>query len=205
MDLSLAKQAWENLASCEYRLQLLTDLAPLRIGLREVEEYNLALCEKFKSKAFKENPEMNEKKVVKEAMSLKLRDERKLICELIREKNLWRRRIMDKFGDRTRRTRRIFKELRQEALKIKEDYSNKYSKKIVHLKSIYQETEEDKLDKIPADLEIYANLGVFSNEKYKNIETDNFEITVVGEVPLTRDEKSVLRNTPKVCCCAEIR
>ena len=43
MDLSAMKRTWEDLAETEMRLQLMSELLKLNVGLADVEEFNLNL------------------------------------------------------------------------------------------------------------------------------------------------------------------
>ena len=43
MDLSVMKKTWEDLAATEMRLQLMSELVKLSVGLADVEEVNLDL------------------------------------------------------------------------------------------------------------------------------------------------------------------
>ena len=43
MDISAMKRTWEDLAATEMRLQLMSELLKLNVGLADVEEFNLNL------------------------------------------------------------------------------------------------------------------------------------------------------------------
>ena len=75
-DLSCAVKVWTMLAQSECRIELLTKLVSLKIGLKEVEEYSESLNLKFRSQALKNNSEKNGVKIVSQGMSMKLRDEK---------------------------------------------------------------------------------------------------------------------------------
>ena len=197
MDLSFAVKIWVNLAASESRLQIMTELKKLNIGFAEVEEFNLGLNLKFRSKAFKENSELNEGKVIREAMSLKMRDETKWSSELTKERNVTRSFLEEKFGKNTRKSRKILKILKSEAQKTRQEYSRKFNSKYSHLKGKYKETENEKLDKVPKNLEEYESLSIFDKEKFDSIETENYEVAIVGDISLTHEEKKVLQLHPK--------
>ena len=84
------------------------------IGFNELEHFNEALHLKIRSETLKKrlkegkNPE---KKVVKEAMLLKVRDEQCTNKETNAEMQGERRSLKTKFGENTRRTRGIMKYL----------------------------------------------------------------------------------------------
>ena len=58
-------------------------------------------------------------------------------------------------------------------------------------------SENEKLDKIPPGLENYEDLSIFDQEKFDKVVKDSYEITVIGDIPLSQEEKEVLRLPPK--------
>jgi hypothetical protein len=81
-------KVWRNIAASENRLILMKELLELGVGFGEIEQFNLDLESKFRSEEFKERSNEHEIpcKVIKEAMEIKLRDERKYNQEQNREK-----------------------------------------------------------------------------------------------------------------------
>ena len=71
----------------------------------------------------------------------------------------------------------------------------KYKKKINHLKNKYsKEREIDKNDNIvPEDLEDYGELSVYKESEYNKVETEEYEVLVIGNVELSEDEKAILK------------
>ena len=197
LDLSIAVKVWVNLAASECRLELLRDLEKFNLGFKDVEDYNADLNLKFRSTAFKSGGGPKEKKVVKEAMALKLRDERKYNSEKIRERNIWRRKINHQLGENTKRARTVIKNLRNEATKVRTEHREKYTEKINHLKKKFHDDQNEKLDSVPDELTDYASLSIFSSEKFEEIKTADYEITKVGEISLSGDETQLLRLHPK--------
>ena len=120
IDLGLVKQTWIKLAASEMRLELLKDLIALDIGLNEVEGFCSDLRLKFRSKTLS-NKSDSEKGVVREAMRLKLLDERKYSQELTRDRNKWRRQLKTTMEDNPRKFRSVIKFLRGEAAGEKSD------------------------------------------------------------------------------------
>ena len=151
MDLGSARKTWVATAASEMRLNLLGDLEPLELGFCEVEDYVSELKLKLRSTALK-NSKNSERKIVKEAMKLKLRDEREFHQEKVKERNDWRRALKLQIGENSRNYRYVIKYLRGEARKEKERYKVKYSDKLEHLKRKYKEDENSKFDEIPEDL-----------------------------------------------------
>ena len=71
----------------------MSELLKLKVGFADIEEFSLGLNNKFRSKDFQEkvkNGEMNESKVIKSAMEIKMRDEQKYNIELNEERNKMR-------------------------------------------------------------------------------------------------------------------
>ena len=128
LDLGIAKNLWVKIAASECRIRLLTELISLKIGLKDVEDYNVGLELKFRSDAFK-NRDHGDKKVVQQVMNVKLRDEVELNREMNREKILWRRKIGE-YTSNKRQYLRVIKDLRLEAQKIKIKNSITYRKKL---------------------------------------------------------------------------
>ena len=61
----------------------------------------------------------------------------------------------------------------------------------------YRNTEEEKLDNIPKEMEEFITLSIFDREKFDRIGTLSYEVTCVGEVSHSDAKKSVLRLHPK--------
>ena len=195
-DIGLVRRTWVNIAASEARLKLLKDLEQLDIGFKEVEDYAADLRMKFRSKTLQGDIK-SERKVVTEAMRTKLRDEKLYHGELTRERNQWRRAIKDLLGESSKTTRSVIKYLRGEAKGEKTRYKEKYDEKLKHLKKKFKKTDESKLDDVPKDLLDYEDLRIFSEKMFKTIEKEEIEITCIGEVRLSKEEKEILRLQPK--------
>ena len=119
IDLRSVRRTWVDLATSEMRLQLLQVLEPLRIGFREVEDYVSDLRLKLRSTSTKTSREC-ERKIVQDAMKLKLIDERQTHREITSERNKHRRDIYERFGVNSKISRSVIKYLRGEALREKQ-------------------------------------------------------------------------------------
>ena len=108
-----------------------------------------------------------------------------------------RRKITEKFGNNSRRSRKIFKILRQDAAREKSGYKEKYDQKLKYIGNKKEREKEEKLDMIPRGLEGYKNAKVFDKGKFDDLEIQSYEITVIGDVELSEEEKKVLRLHPK--------
>ena len=94
-----------------------------------------------------------------------------------------------KLGRNSKRYRTAIRGLRKAAQDIKIPLKKLYDDKIPHLKAKYRETEDEKLDKIPAEIEEYITLSVFDREKYDRVEALTYEVTCIGDVKLFNDKK----------------
>ena len=71
--------------------------------------------------------------------------------------------------------------------------NEKYKKKMTHLRNKYrQEGEKEKIE-IPEGMEEFSELSVFNKEEFEKIETTESEVKTIGEIPLSKDEKAVLK------------
>ena len=173
---------------------MMKELGKLNVGLRQIEEFNIGLITKLRSEKMREKGEEITRKQVKSAMEIKLRDEERYHEEKERERNEKRREIRKKLVNNSRPYRALMRDLRDLAEKVKEDYRLKYSSKLSHLKEIFREEEESKIDKVPEGLKDYDRLSVFDRGRYEDIEIGEEEILVVSEgVELSDDERAVLR------------
>ena len=101
---SAMEKTWRCLAASESRLHLMSELTKLKVGFAEVEEFYLDLSSKYRSKKFQETDnEINNSKVVKDAMQLKLMDEKFYNDEIKSEQNKLRRILGDEVGKNTQR------------------------------------------------------------------------------------------------------
>ena len=188
-------ETWKNLAASESRLELMTSLKGLNLGLAEVEEFNLGLNLNFRNERSRVNL-ANENKVVKAAMESKFMDEIYKKSGLTRSRNKWRGVLADLLGKNRRRYNTVIKKLRSAARAVKSSYKQKYRHKITHLQKKYKEDEEDKLDKIPEDIEEFKELSVFSKAKFEKIIPVIYDTASVGEMQHDEDEKAILCLNP---------
>ena len=194
LDLSAMSKTWQDLAASEMRLHLMTELSKLKIGLAEVEEFNKVL--KLNLRCEESYSEVQQVKFVKTTMSIKLRDEQKTNQKLITERNKKRRKLAEIFGLNTKPYRAKIKIFQEEARVVKSEVRAKYRDKIEHLQLKYRETEEEKSDKVPEEMEELATLSIFDREKFERIETKNYEVTKLGKVNLSPGEESILKLHP---------
>ena len=166
LDLSAAIKVWTQVTTSECRQKLLSDLIFLKIGLKDIEDYVEDLQLKFRSSDFKAKSEkgnFGEIKIVGEIMGLKLRDEKRYYEEILTTRNEYRRNIRGLYGENSKKTRAVIKNLRQESTRTKRDYTIKFQEKIEHLKKKHTRKEEEHLSRVPDDMKDYSDLSVFKN------------------------------------------
>ena len=130
-------------------------------------------------------------------MDIKIRDERVTRTKLTRVRNISRTKLMKEMGRNSRKYRTAIRGLRQAAWDIKNNYKILYENKLEHLRLKFRKTEAEKLDKIPKEMEEYFELSIFDREKFDRLEASSYEVTCVGDVTLSNEEKSVLKLHPK--------
>ena len=91
----------------------------------------------------------------------------------------------------------MIRNLRQAAKATKDEFNKTYEHKLEHLRLKYRQTEEEKLDKVPKEIEDYITLSIFDRDKFDHIEELTYEITCVGNMELSAEERSILRLHPK--------
>ena len=72
-----ARVIWQDMASSEMRIWLIMELDKLGVGLNDIESFNMGLINKLRSDAMKGKEEDIRRKMVKEALKLKLKDEQR--------------------------------------------------------------------------------------------------------------------------------
>ena len=105
MNRSARTKIWQELAHSEMRIWLMNELIKYRVGYNDVEDFCLGLKYNFKSEKFKNKDDAMEE-IVKVAMTMKLRDEKKYKLELNKKRNKVRKYMEDKLGKNTKTYRR---------------------------------------------------------------------------------------------------
>ena len=133
MDLSLAEGVWKRKAKSDCRLNLMKNLLDMGLGFNELEHFNEALHQKIRSESIKrklQDGKKPEKKVVREAMLFKIRDEQCENKEADVELQKERRKIKNESGENTRKTRGILKTLNEMAQEIRREKNETYKRKL---------------------------------------------------------------------------
>ena len=184
-------------AANESRMHMMVELLKVKVGFADIEEFSLGLNYKCRAKSESDNGGQIEWKVIRTAMESKLIDARKIDKSLKREQNIIRKKIYGKNGDASRKAKKTIRILKSEARNKKKELRIKYSKKIEHLLKKYRQDDEDKLDAILKGMENLEDLSIFDRDKFNAIMNKDYEVTVVGDVDLTENERKVLRLHPK--------
>ena len=138
-DLSAMTKIWEDLAATEMRLEMMSEPIRIKVGFADIEEFNLGLKGNLKNLNSSKISEMQDRKIVKVAMEVKMRDEQVTKRKLIRARNKARTETSKLLGQNTKTYRTRIRGFRDAALARKLEYRDKYSKKIEHLKFKYRE------------------------------------------------------------------
>ena len=198
---------WKNVAESSARINLLKVLIKEKLGLNEIEKFNLGLQCKFKSNKFK-NSEVQvtrkDGKFIQQTMKTKLADEQCYHRELVELKTKARREISRKLDKNSRPYRRFMKMLNQEEEHKKDQMTKKFKKKVEHIKSKYSTDKNQEEFNPPDDLKEFSETIVFDKNKFENLKYDSYEVKTIGDVELSRQEISVLKLHPKFCIAERI-
>ena len=197
-ELRVTKELWQDLAASEMRLSLMRELVKLKLGFKEIEEFNLGLVSKLRSDRMRNRGEKARRKLIDSAMEIKIRDEERFHEEKMGEKNRKRREIGERLRKNSRPYRNLMRMLKDLSHKVKEEHRIKYDKKVEHLKRKYHENEEEKLDRVPDHLRAFKSLSIFDRGKFEEIKVSENEVLCVSDgVELSDDERAVLRRHTK--------
>ena len=117
---------WTKLKESEMRLRMMDTLQKIKVGFNDVESFNLGLVYTAKTVNFENHTEMDDRKVVEEAMKFKQNDEVRNRKRLVREKLKMKKKIKEQIGDRTNHGRRLLKHLNEVAEKRGEESSQEW-------------------------------------------------------------------------------
>ena len=204
-DLSAMPNIWEDLARTETLLQLMKELIKIKVGFADIEEFNLWLRGNLKNSSSEKIVGVQDNKVVKVAMEIKMRDEQVTKTKLIRARNKAREELAKIMGKNSKRYRTRIRGFQERARKVKAEAKEKYQKKLEHLKFKYREDEEEILDNVPEEMKEFMDLSIFDREKYERIQIQSYEITCVGETNLSDEAISVLKMHPKFSVMEDLK
>ena len=127
-------ELWEDLATTEMRLHLMSELINTKVGLADVEEFNLGLKGNLKNKIDEKYCEMQESKIIKAALKIKMHDEQITKRILIRQRNKARSTVSGMIGKNSKRYRATIKSFRDAAKAKKAEIRERYTSKLRDLK-----------------------------------------------------------------------
>ena len=114
----------------------------------------------------------------------------KRIKELTRN---WIKRIVGK----SRKYESIMKCLKGDMKVWRKKEKQRLNAKLVHFKEKRQRELDERLNKLPPEIDRYAECTVFNRNKYENLEVKGNIAEVIGNVILDEEEKSILCMNPK--------
>jgi hypothetical protein len=187
----------EGLAISRCRTDMFRALIRLDIGVNQVEDYNAALNLQLKSNLFKGRCSQGNREVVRVAMEYKLKDSIQTTNELSRVRDGLRRKLKLIYGNKTVTTRKILKDLQARAEETRREHREDYKNKIDHLSRKFERKRNEENRRLPEDMKEYSLAMVFDKGKYEAMKIDQIDVTVIGQVDLSEDEKALLRLHPK--------
>ena len=159
------ERVWSEIASTEMRINLMDNLIHNKVGFNDVEMFNLGFETNMKSKSLKDTDKPRDTTVIEAAMKRKRKDEVRHRREMIGKRNALRNRMGKTMGEKSNRYRRIMRHLNMTTKKTKENLRQKYDRKLKHLKDKYMDDREERMDKVPEEMEEFRELAVFNNSR----------------------------------------
>ena len=201
-------KVWQKVAESSARLNLLKALIKEKIGLNEIEEFSIGLQCKYKSQKFKNSADQvirKDGKFMEQAMKSKLADEQCYHRELVDKKIKEKREIAKKLIKNSRPYRKFMKMLRDEEQRKKAQMTRKFKKKLEHLKTKYSTDKNHEEVRIPDDVKEFSEAVVFDKKKFEDITPDSYEVKIIGDIELSKEEEKVLKLHPKFCIVEKIK
>ena len=91
---------------------------------------------------------------------------------------------------------------RDAALARKVEYRDKYDKKLEHLKFKYREDEQEKMDKIPDEIQEYVSLSIFDREKYDRLRSSHMRLPAL-EILISLMKKRLYHYKSQILCIGD--
>ena len=189
---------WEELAASEARLKMMDRLTHFKVGFNDVENFNIGLIYNSKTLNYDNYAGKDDRKVVEAAMEFKRKDEIRNRRRWIGKKIKTRRIIETELKNSLNQKRKLMKYLNQKSIQKKKDLGDKYDKKIEHLRNKYQVDKDKEVDRVPTEMEEYAEISVFSEERFEGIEMEEIKVVKYGDVEMDDDEIEAMKLHPKM-------
>ena len=191
-ELGEEERVWRDVATSEARLALMKNMVKENLAFADLEEFGINFDNKLKTEKLKNKTVHS--KLTEYAMKIKIADEQVLRRELVKLKTKMRRNLIKKCGgEKTRKCKKILNHLNNITKETKIKLKSKYKMKMEHIKNKYRMEENEKVEEIPEDLEEFATLSVFSEEKYESLVKESYDVLTIGEVTLSDEERAVLK------------
>ena len=130
--------------------------------------------------------------MVRKAMEINMRDEKRYLEEMTKKRNCMRRRIGVRLKENSKPYRQIMKELKKAADDTRREHKKTYEEKLHHLQEKYREEKEE--NKIPEIIKEFDDLSIFDGDKYEEIKVGEEEILFISKnIYLSDEERAVLR------------
>ena len=193
--LGVVRPYWMKVTESEQRLAWLKTMRGRDLVVRDLESYAKSISEQLRSEQYRMREE--ERKILLEIMSLKIKDEKKHLVEVKRKKEERKRWLIDQLG-KNRKFDTIIRKLRKETLARKAKLKRKYFNKIAHLEQERKKEIIEKRKALPILSEIldYKECWIFDERKMEQIKEDDVKVIKIGDVKLDDDEASILKLHP---------
>ena len=132
------------------------------MSVRELDNFGKDLKAKYRSEAMKLGN--GEKEIVKLAMTMKLRDERRHKIELEEERKRRREELWLEIGNK-KRFERVMSKINAEMKKVRQIERKRLDEKAEHLRKIKREEELAKLEVCPEEIKMYSKIKLFDRLK----------------------------------------
>ena len=199
---SSAMKVWTKTVTAACRLNLLTSLSRLDLGLDDVEEIAIEQAKKKHSAKSKDKRDLE---MVKDLMKRKIVDAKENLREAKTEQIRMKKRIDEEYNKNSSKNRNFVRKLRTEAYNLRSEIKKKNETRIERLKKEKQKLEQEKLREVPEDLLKYRNLSIFGENYKENEENSETGIEILDEIEADEDEKAACRLPPKFAIVAKLK
>ena len=133
---------WQEVAESEERLVLMREMIRFGIGFNEIEHFDTGQRDKLRSTKMK--MKVQSSNLVKDLMTMKMRDEECFRREKEKTKCNSRKKLQEKLGKDNKQYKTLIRNLRTGASKAKEKMRRKNLKKLAHLRKRFGKEKVDK-------------------------------------------------------------
>ena len=194
--LGILRPLWMKVCESEQRISWMTKMIGKKLVVRNLDAFAKAVGDGLRSDEYKVKEK--EREILMGIMNLKLKDEKKNIIKLKRDRELKRMEVLKEVG-RNRKSDTIFKKLHKEVISRKSFLKKKYREKLNHLENQrLKEIEERRRErKVPLELDPFKGCIIFDKGKWDELKVAEAEGIVIGDVQIDNDELALLRMNSK--------